>query len=85
LLSVTVTPSDSNYFNRSASLKRVSSIIFTTKESVGRIRNIKSNASQNDAEEDFSWKTPRARFLMEKNAPQARLIKQNALQAEFLN
>ena len=45
LPTVTVTPSDSNYVNRSAPLKNFSWIVFTINEFVDRIRNFKSNAS----------------------------------------
>jgi len=48
LPTVTDTPSDSNSVNRSASLKRFSRIIFTINVLVDRIRNFKSNTSQND-------------------------------------
>jgi len=49
---------------------------------VDRIKNLRSNASQNDQQEDCSWNTFAAgQILMKKIAPQARLIKQNALQA----
>jgi len=49
LPNVTVTRSDSNYVNRleSASLKRLSWIIFSMNELVDRIRNFKSDASKN--------------------------------------
>ena len=40
LPTITVTPSDSNYVNRSAFLKRFSWIIFTINELVDRIRNL---------------------------------------------
>ena len=49
--------SDSNHVNRRASLKRFSWIILTTSEWVDRIRNHKSNASQNDWGEAFLAKT----------------------------
>jgi len=55
LPTVTVTPSDSNHVNRSASLKRFSWIIFTIDKLVDRIRIFRSIASQNDWEEDFWW------------------------------
>ena len=48
LPTVTVTPSDSNHVNRSASLKRFSWIIFTINKLVDRIKIFRSNASQND-------------------------------------
>ena len=61
-------------------------IIFTTNEMVDRIKNLKWNASVNEWEEDFYQKNaPQARFLMKSNAPQARLIKQNAPQAGFFD
>jgi len=53
LPTVTVTPSDSNDVNRSASLKRFSGIIFTTNELVDRKKTFNSNASQNDENEDI--------------------------------
>jgi len=59
---------------------------FTTNESVDRTRNLESNASQNDQEEYFSCEdVPQANFLRGKNAPQARLIQQNAAQARFFD
>ena len=51
-------------------------IIFTTNELVDIIRISKSNASQNDSEEDS---------FMKHNVLQARLLKQNAPQARFLD
>jgi len=51
---------------------------------VNIIRNFKSNASQNDSKKDVYGKhAPQAQIFMEKNAPQASLIKQNAQQARF--
>jgi len=87
LPTVTVKLSDSNYVNKSASLKRSSWIICTINEFVDRIKNFRSNASQNDQKEDFLRKTCAAgQMFCEQQAPQARfLIKQNATQAEFLD
>jgi len=59
-------------------------IIFTTNELVDRTRNFKSNASQ-FRQKIYGKNAPQARFLMKKNAPQARLIKENALQARFFD
>jgi len=92
LPTVTVTLNDSNCVNRKASLKRFSSISFTTNKLVDRLRNVKSNAPQNDQEEKFCGKhTLQARFIQEKNVPLARFLmkkdlsQQNAPQAGFLD
>jgi len=63
LPTATVMPSDSNYVNRSASFKSFCWIIFTVNKLVDRIRNFKSNASQNNQEEDLWWKTCAAGYI----------------------
>ena len=58
--------------------------IFTIAELVDRIRNFKSNTSQNDKEEDFSWKRCSAgQFFTKKNSPQARLVKSVRRRPDF--
>jgi len=59
-------------------------IIFTTKEFVDRIRNFKSNACR-CKKENMKKMRRRPDFLSKKNAPQARLMKQNVLQARFFD
>jgi len=59
-------------------------IIFTTNDLVDRTSNFKSNASR-FKQKKYGKNAPQARFLMEKNAPQARLIKKNAPQARFFD
>ena len=59
-------------------------IIFTTNELVDRIRNFKSNASR-FKKKVYDKNAPQARFFMEQNAPQARLMKPNAPQARFFD
>jgi len=57
------------------SLSIVVWIIFTSNELLVKIRNLKSNASQNDWKDIFASKNAlQARFLIKQNAPQARLI-----------
>jgi len=51
---------------------------------VDRIRNFKSNASR-FKKKVYDKNAPQARFFMEQNAPQARLMKPNAPQARFFD
>ena len=59
-------------------------IIVTTNELVDRIRNFKSNASL-FMKILYEKNAPQARFFLKKNAPQTRLIKQNAPQGRFFD
>ena len=55
-----------------------SSNLFTTNELVNKIRNVKSNASQNaelEEEDDYQKMRRMPDLFMKQNAPQARLIK----------
>jgi hypothetical protein len=59
-------------------------IIFTTNELVDRTRIFESNASRFEPKK-YEKNAPQARFFMKQNAPKARLIKQDALQARFFD
>ena len=59
-------------------------IFFTTNELVDRTRNFKSNASRFE-QKNYEKNAPQARFLMEQNLPQAKLIKQNVPQARIFD
>jgi len=51
---------------------------------VDRTRNFKSNASRFE-QKNYEKNAPQARFLMEQNLPQAKLIKQNVPQARIFD
>ena len=59
-------------------------MILTTNELVDRTRNFKSNASWFKPNK-YGKNAPQARFFMEQNAPKARFIRQNALQARIFD
>jgi len=86
LSTVTVTLSDSNHVNRSASFIHLSWIIFITNELVDRIKNFRWIHCRTIMKKMFYENhAPQARFCMKNHALQARLIKQNATQARFFD
>jgi len=58
--------------------------MFTTNEFVDRIKNFKANACR-CKKKKYEKNAPQARFPIKQNAPQARLMKQNVLQARFFD